>query len=206
MQKKIIYGISPLLLVALVAFTFWPKQSQAECQARDFIYPLHNPHLIGIEDKYVGADKFYLVVDVKGYGELPDELHKTKVTKIAKGFLEKRLLPCTGHSEVEVLNFSEDEKLHEENVLIAYVSVTYLKAIPELSNSTVGYRPNTAMIRARYHRTGAYKRIGAFKRDGVDDSLVGFLSLDRDDDKFNDHIKRVIERVLKLRLKYVGTL
>lgn len=183
-----------LLLVGSVAFMLWPLESKAECKVHETLMSSMNSHITGLEDKYIGAEKFYLYVDIYQSG-LGEELQKENVTKIAKRYLERRMLPCTGHSEVEVVEKPQDKRLGEENVLIAFVKIRYQSGYPESANSVRGYGPNSARILSGYYRTGISEKLQ------IDDTRVMILSLEREDEGFEDTVGKFVRGSLAPQLK-----
>ena len=183
-----------LLLVGSVAFILWPLESKAECKVYEDGTVLINPKVIGLEDKYIGADKFYLYVDAD-HPRLGEELQSENVTKIAKKYLERRMLPCTGNDKVEVIHKFRDQRLVEDNVLIAYIKISYRSGHPESANSVRGYGPNSARILSGYYRTGISEKLQ------IDDTRVMILSLEREDEGFEDTVGKFVRGSLAPQLK-----
>lgn len=193
-MKKIIFFICSVFAVGAV-FMFWPQESKAECQIYEKGTVLHQSSVSGLAHKYFGADRLLLFVSISGEDDLPDVLKRDNVTKIAKEYLTERMLPCTGHEEVEIVEFFYDERLQQDNVLIAHVSIKRFSAIPQSVNSSRGYRPKTAIITGGYFRTPPYEK-PLSKRPQIFDSKIDFLSLEQDEDKVGFQIEGYIKHVL----------
>lgn len=194
-MSRYIFTISVVCVLSLLVFL--PQPIKAECLT---FAPgeMGQTDIAGLADKYFGADRFFIFVGMSGERYLPDSLQRDNIVKIATEYLKWRMLPCTGHDQVEVIEDFHDKRLRQENILIAYIEIKRLGAVSESSKSPLGYRPNTVMIRAQYYRTAPYSKPQYF------DGKISYLSLDHNDGKFAERIKQYIKGVLKPELKSSG--
>ena len=194
-MKKIIFFVCSVFAVGAVIM-LWPQESKAECQTYEKGTVLHQTSVAGLAHKYFGADRLLLFVSISGEDDLPDVLKRDNVTKIAKEYLTERMLPCTGHEKVEVVEKFYDARLQEDNVLIAYVRLKHFYAIPKSENSIHEYRPETVVISGGYYRTPPYEK-PLSKKPQILDEKINFLSLEQNQEAIKSQLAGFIKYVLR---------
>ena len=193
-MKKIIFFVCSVLAVGAVIM-FWPQESKAECQIYEKGTALHLTSVAGLAHKYFGADRLLLFVSISRENRMREFIERDDVIQVAKEYLTERMLPCTGHEKVEVIEKFYDKRLQEDNVLIAYVRLKHFYAIPKSENSIHEYRPETVVISGGYYRNPPYEK-PLSKKPQILHEKINFLSLEQNQEAIKSQLAGFIKYVL----------
>ncbi len=186
------YGAFARLFVILVAT--WPLQAQAECSLSE-LNSMRSSSVVGIADKYRGADQFLLVAKVGPAaplkeGLVPEVLRQENIVQTAKKFLEERMLPCIKNQQIDVIGEEHDERLTQKNSLVAYVEVTYGygESHPDVIKGIS--LPDYVLVRSGYFRSPPYSALQVFNGH----SQILFVH------RGSDELQKKLEEVIRIGL------
>ncbi|MCB9974410.1 MAG: hypothetical protein H6856_02115 [Rhodospirillales bacterium] len=185
----------PFARLFLIFLSVWPLQAKAECSLSE-LNGMRSASVVGIAEKYHGADHFYLIVNVGpgasvSSGRVSPTFLAENVTRVAKSYLEERMLPCLENDGIEVITSARDKRLQEQNTLTAFVDVQFVDGSRHLKELGVEDFSDYVILRLGYFRNPlptAFQEFSGYTR-------VVFLRQRQDD------LERLLEQSVRAGLK-----
>lgn len=156
---------------------------------------MRSSSVVGIADKYQGADHLLLVTKIGPAaplkeGLIPEVLRQENVVKTAKRFLEERMLPCIKNQHIDAIGEENDERLSQKNSLVAYIEVTYGYGESHSGEIKGQSLTDYVIVRSGYFRSPPYSALQVFNGH----SQILFVH------RGSDELQKKLEEVIRIGL------